>query len=1160
MANAVIHDDGTDTETVYQSFRSPKDARPIKIPAVQHPTTGEHYVIWSDITDCFPGVLRVQHGDLFVPFLRNQNLYRVKPHGIRYHPEVVLEIVYSNTIQQECRQQHKKIRSSRHGISPSRSDATVRRRLSKLSMTETFSESEHEGQGPSSSGSYVISSPQRTELFPDHIRGDSEALDYAEHQEDEADEWHTDELEHAGEEDSESEHHQDNELDKENDESDDQLSDRQEEGLKSANGQQDLEESDADVEEAVEDKVLGEVGTVITKAAPDDVKHGGFEGLDDLDPNFLEFRPEDIPESIQLIKRTLETKAADIAQHRIESVLRKRYRWIESICPKLFIILPTKDYIPPKGSKIADNCRSLTWAHFRVHFCCDRGGMDCDMRYGQQGYAIKVEKEEDMVNQYGQYIMGVLETLKYGVTCNGAVAPPDPDPMMQKRLSLAIQFLESKSVSSSEMLLYIGEEMAQIHPLDKHQLRDFIKFLVVEHGSEPHGEMNPCPSAERDIQWVCQAHWITMSGSEEVNAVQQFVKDAAGSVACEFQASRAARVVIKSRERARDFYRMADKLKTVCAFRLVLDWDFTPKDEEELCQALSRFQAPVVKIIVRPSPTQKVCIQGLAHGYSSVITMALQNERIEAFMMGLSKEDRRGPAGHDERKDLKKGFPMLRQDLVRFKRNTRTGKINISIAVINFDMAMITVRMAVKGLHNLSKFNMYVVEISDSICMKFIKPGQPGSEIEDTGYRTDNPTGFFKKRRGQDTIKYSCFRAASTLLHSTALVEVHISFVYARDRNTVRDILRQNRRLQKLELFNTADDDPSQVYETFKALMANHPTLESLEITQRQGRPMTSSFKWEHVSDPAKMEVSMNFCETDRVVSMFQRYATSLSRIQILSITPHDAAVLEKALRPKKGPFKLQHFMMTGAAEIEAAALEDLKKIILRADVEEVCVICSVDQTIPRDRQGGSGGRGSITSPNSSISSGGSKAQTKATNETIIRLVDFLVAVRFKITNLNFWGNCTRQIMHELELRWERSAYMPNLTEISVMDGQEGSFLGGWTRNLLYNKSNIGRSAYLKLNPTAKVEPLRSLELHKANMAAEDWDVFLKMVDFREIHTFVVTQSTPMAQSTLVKLAEAVPEGSKLVSFLVDAPGPTWQEMTWLRLEVEKKAKGLWSS
>lgn len=65
-----------DTDTIFQAFRSETDRREVLIPAVRHPTLGELYVIWTDITDCFPRASRIQLDDEFIPFLRDENLVR----------------------------------------------------------------------------------------------------------------------------------------------------------------------------------------------------------------------------------------------------------------------------------------------------------------------------------------------------------------------------------------------------------------------------------------------------------------------------------------------------------------------------------------------------------------------------------------------------------------------------------------------------------------------------------------------------------------------------------------------------------------------------------------------------------------------------------------------------------------------------------------------------------------------------------------------------------------------------------------------------------------------------------------------------------------------------------------------------------------------------
>ncbi|KAG0375514.1 hypothetical protein BGX24_008993 [Mortierella sp. AD032] len=77
----------------FQAFRAPGEKDTILIPVVHHPATNDLYVIWGDISDCFPDVVRVMYTNVFIPMLRGDNLYRVKPFGIKYHPGIVLDII-----------------------------------------------------------------------------------------------------------------------------------------------------------------------------------------------------------------------------------------------------------------------------------------------------------------------------------------------------------------------------------------------------------------------------------------------------------------------------------------------------------------------------------------------------------------------------------------------------------------------------------------------------------------------------------------------------------------------------------------------------------------------------------------------------------------------------------------------------------------------------------------------------------------------------------------------------------------------------------------------------------------------------------------------------------------------------------------------------------
>lgn len=63
-------------KTYFQEFRVSGENEHTLIPAVEHPITNDLYVIWSDITDCFPGVTKIQYANVYVPKLRDTRLYR----------------------------------------------------------------------------------------------------------------------------------------------------------------------------------------------------------------------------------------------------------------------------------------------------------------------------------------------------------------------------------------------------------------------------------------------------------------------------------------------------------------------------------------------------------------------------------------------------------------------------------------------------------------------------------------------------------------------------------------------------------------------------------------------------------------------------------------------------------------------------------------------------------------------------------------------------------------------------------------------------------------------------------------------------------------------------------------------------------------------------
>ncbi|KAF9538416.1 hypothetical protein EC957_006763 [Mortierella hygrophila] len=78
----------------YQYFRSRGEL--VRVKLTSHPSTASaRYVFWGDLRMCFPGIVRIQHSDIYVPFMRGRKEYRLKPLRIQHIPDV-LDVIYED--------------------------------------------------------------------------------------------------------------------------------------------------------------------------------------------------------------------------------------------------------------------------------------------------------------------------------------------------------------------------------------------------------------------------------------------------------------------------------------------------------------------------------------------------------------------------------------------------------------------------------------------------------------------------------------------------------------------------------------------------------------------------------------------------------------------------------------------------------------------------------------------------------------------------------------------------------------------------------------------------------------------------------------------------------------------------------------------------------
>ncbi|KAF9099436.1 hypothetical protein BGX27_000608 [Mortierella sp. AM989] len=1313
-----IHEAEEYDDPIFQSFRAVDHPHLVRIPAVRHPSSGEYYIIWTDITDCFPRVVRIQHDDVYVPFMRDQNLYRVRPHGIKYHPGMVLDVVYDDQAQQP-QQQHSTHRG-RHSVMKGRNAVSNTKNTlpSTIALAGVRSSSgpsfgsrngnEHgtkELIGPSSlsspSGKPLSFKSQAQHLYNDDTEDEDELdQDLGFESEKEEDE--------VGEDEEEGDKTKVHEIDETNDWKDKENAKILGEAFHDFNEGiattvQVLQEVERRVKTMLDASIPTKVTAITaeemeyireTEVEPEEAKESdlGSGNGDDVETK-SELKPEQelrsdsslvnkensdygagsmlstevteivqqqqeppttpnaatstSPQSTATVGSTLTpappasipavlsseipsstskpvppsdeiVNLQNVVQRRVSGILKRRYRWIEAMSPKLFIILPDNRVTLGKTEDEFDEAyiKSLTWSDFSVHFLCDCGNIpgfetECFPHLNLQdcslGHPISKKMEEGILKRFGGSLTAILEALKYGVHLNSdegdIIIPAETDPTLQKSITLAIKYLSSHSIASSMTTLSLIGELSQKDdeqqklvsntPIANVLAKD--DFATIKHFfSESIRELGPILTPSGDTRWVCSQHSVPPSAAGELEAALGF-SGSSTSNDSEYNMSMGAfRSVITTPAKARIYYKIAEKLTTACVLRLFLDWNLTMEDEEELRQAVAKFKAAFVKIQVRAASSNSSNVPGFEHGYSAVIFEALKNPRIEAFILEHGPKDEAPFYGYDEWYEIKQKS-MYQDSLVRFKTSRTSDRINIRILVTDIDRAGSVLRRVVKGLHRFSKLRLIISDVWEFVTITMLKPGQPGSEIMDTEYATGDMLDFFEKRGNLDSIIYNCrVKGDNRFTKSKALTSMAVGYTYSRDRLKIRDVIKNNKRLKTIELENMVQDDPSQIYETYKSLMANHPTLQSLEIKQRHAR-FSSDFAWRTVSDPTKMTVSIKTYEGDKVASMFQKYASSLSNIQINGITVSDASILEKSLRPKKGPFKLTDISLNDMHFVEPSALEDLRKIITRGDFRSVSIYVDVRQI-----------KGNADDDSYDDGSGGGKgkAKTKMSEKTKTRLeweaaekiANFIASIGSKITNIGIWGNSSHQVVLALEARGPQVSILPLMNSIDVRGSKRRLRSHTWISELLFYKSpmirqvmdahilvNNGKEGFsnydlmeighlmessLKKRSEAgsnasttettplitpgfakalfenpqKVEPLRELSLQDFELQKEDLDYFLKVVDFSTLKKCQLDIVNEITGEDLLSIAAAIPDNCMMESFTISVPGPSPQD------------------
>ena len=857
----------------------------------------------------------------------------------------------------------------------------------------------------------------------------------------------------------------------------------------------------------------------------------------------------------------------DLIRHRAKNIMEARYSWAQcSGHSRFFVLLPVLESNPllPGASATSSTAptptttatSSVTGIHnktkFQLYFLCDCGDIpeakdktnphwiDKNGRIPTSLPAVKDLNQQQLralIPIVGDYVMGILEMLKYGV-CMDRI-PQDT----AQRVSLAIKYLESKGVQSCESLMTeissnptvpVTESLLDRLPPIAILVEKTLNAFGNKLSRDPKGQysvMYPLRTVRGDARWMCGRHWMSTWSDVALYTKALTFHQEAGSLEGSFTPLYG---ILSSRittvKRALQFFELARQIPRNPVFTVWLDWDLTVKDEDELSQAIGRLSAAVVHILVRyRSGPQDEIDAGMAFGQLRLTTAALRNSDIEMFT--LTEADPEGKYNYqDFPTDLtyRQSYgPKAGSQITVVSRHERGGRMAAAVRGTDADLALATIRRVTGGFHHFAGLRFGHNE--HHLIVKFggAKEGEViGSDVEkDTDFANGDMMSFIEKRQWKDEVYCTSDTDFGTqFFHLGYLSKVIMRFSHDSHRTEVRELIMSNKHLNDITLdCQMPDYDPSQIFETYKELLSDHPTIEMFQIHSRMHpAEVTSTFTWRNFNDPAKTRVDITCCRCDDVEAMFQRYAPMIERLSLEGIDATDAAAMLKSMRRKKRPLALKYISVRDIHLLEPAVREIIQEVILKGAMEDVII------------------RGSV------IAQAGRKESVSKTRlmANVKIWAEFLFAIRSKVTELAVQDSPKRRFLQAMESQPSVSVEMPRLTLFHLTCAtQSGLLESPWLdmffkykclsaqeEENVFNSGDVcSADALTRTSQMAKNHTITDLRLREGVMTQEDWIRLLGYLDFSRMVNCNVQQTNVLAPATLLQIANVVPRDSAVL-------------------------------
>ncbi|KAK3840120.1 MAG: hypothetical protein JOS17DRAFT_726062 [Linnemannia elongata] len=1213
-------------KTYFQEFRVSGENEHTLIPAVEHPITNDLYVIWSDITDCFPGVTKIQYANVYVPKLRDTRLYRVKPWGIRYHAGIVLDVVFGKRASFVNRISNKSNNSRSIGVQTvgfreeehcagvvvngeggdkgasdsGQDDGSSAGRDDKYSSGDEKDECDDENdEGGGDDGDSVDREQQSmTEEQVDGARDSDSISDMSSEQAPEQAVERTAEdaviapttdFHHVTDDDNDDD--DDGEQEETEQDKEDKMKERQVEEEEEKEEQEEEDEAEEEAEEEVaEDEDEEEKEEEEGEEAEEEVKEAE-EGEKEEESSVVQEESSSVESPVVHIHQEMPLTIDSLVKHRVKNILKSQYSWAQQCGhSRFFVFLPVLEpattYLRITTTVTTISTPATTPAtgvhkntKFQLYYLCDcyeiQGSTEKITPHwvNKNGIDdISIPSAEDLYQQQlrtliplvGDYTMGVLEMLKYGVYIDKA--PRE----VSQRVDMAIKYLETRGIRSCESYMAeitsdpasaVGEVMLDRVPtiavLDVEILEAF-KSGIVRSPYERYGEMFPYRTLEGDIRWLCGYHWMdTWKYMGYYSRALSFKDNPMSSESRYDPIYGIVSSRVKSMKRAREFFDMVQHMARNPVFTIWLDCDLTLDDEAELAKMIGRLSVAVINIIARERKgSQEEIDTGMEYGQLEMTAAALRNPDIELFT--VSEAERGKEYVYNQLPNMLNVHlayePKSKDRITAVERGVRGGKVKMFVRATNAGRAIAEMRRITGGMHHFSELRFGPNHHRFVITLAPDSAGEMGCDVKDTDLSREGLMSFLDRRQWRDEIVYaSSIPYGTKYLYLGYITKADIKILLARAGSEVRDLITHNKHLRSLTVnVVTLDYEPSRIYETYKDLISEHPTIEAFVIQFQRIKGTSSSFRWRNLTDAANVRVDVSCGRGDNVEAMFQRYAPLIERLRVHDLSPKDAAALIKSVRRKKKPLALKYLSINDIHLMDPAVREILQEVIVKGNLSDVVIRgCVIPLPVPVAKVG------KAMKAIQPRLSGKKEVSTQAAKlEANVKIwADFIVAIRHKVTELYLQDDPERRFLQAMELQPVMLPEMTGLTTFhltSTTPAGTSLFDRPWLEVLLEFKGPVPhdidvpdedplevrvKEIFALRSQMTDVRAITDLCLQEVSMDPEDWDPLLRYMDFTQVVSFEVRQTNVLSKALLLHIARFVPLDSTVLKHFVVSDG-----------------------